>query len=132
MSGSYNMVVLIGNIGKDPELKMLPSGSAVCNFSLATTEEWKSKDGEKQKRTDWHNISAFGSLAEIIEKYAKKGQQVMVEGKINYREYDDAGKKRYATSIRCDRFLLLGKKSGEDNTTSPKHGGTFDDDDTPF
>ena len=89
MAGSLNKVILIGNLGKDPELKMLPSGQAVANFSLATTESWKNAQGERQSKTEWHQISIFGKLAETAEKWLRKGQSLMVEGRINYREYTD-------------------------------------------
>jgi single-strand DNA-binding protein len=110
MSGSLNKVMLIGNLGKDPELKMTTSGQPVCRFSLATTETWKNAQGEKQSKTEWHNVVVWGKQAEIAEKYLRKGRQVLVEGRIQYREYtDQAGVKKTACDIRCDNFVMLGR-----------------------
>jgi single-strand DNA-binding protein len=110
MSGSLNKVMLIGNLGKDPELKMTTSGQPVCRFSLATTETWRNAQGEKQSKTEWHNIVVWGKQAEIAEKYLRKGKQVLVEGRIQYREYtDQAGVKKTACDIRCDNFVMLGR-----------------------
>lgn len=109
MASSLNRVLLIGNLGKDPELKVTPSGQPVARFSMATTETWKNPQGEKQSKTEWHNIVVWGKLAEIAEKYLRKGKQVHVEGRIQYREYtDQAGVKKTACEIRCDSFLMLG------------------------
>lgn len=111
MSGSLNKVILIGNLGRDPELKMTPGGQALARFSLATTETWKNPQGERQSKTEWHNIVIWGKQAETAEKYLRKGQQIMVEGRIQYREYtDQAGAKKTACDIRCDNFVMLGRK----------------------
>ncbi|HJU82615.1 MAG TPA: single-stranded DNA-binding protein, partial [Holophagaceae bacterium] len=111
MSGSLNKVILIGNLGRDPELKMTTSGQQVCRFSLATTETWKNQQGEKQSKTEWHNIVIWGKQAEVAEKYLRKGKQVMIEGRIQYREYQDqAGVKKTACDIRCDNFVMLGSR----------------------
>jgi len=119
MSGSLNKVILIGNLGKDPELKMTASGQALARFSLATTETWKTSQGEKKQKTEWHNIVVWGKQAEIAEKYLRKGKQVLVEGSIQYDEYTDKNQvKRYSTSIRCDRFLMLGRAD-----EGPRQGG---------
>ena len=142
MAGSLNKVILIGNLGKDPELKMLPSGQAVANFSLATTESWKNAQGERQSKTEWHQISIFGKLAETAEKWLRKGQSLMVEGRINYREYtDQQGVKKTATTIRCDNSVMLGSKDSnkgggdseghQDSSSAPSGGGGYDDD-IPF
>ena len=147
MSGSMNKVILIGNLGRDPELKMTPSGQALARFSVATTETWKGQDGNKQSKTEWHNIVVWGKQAEIAEKYLRKGKQVMIEGRIQYREYtDQAGVKKTACDIRCDNFVMLGKmeegsaRSGgsqhddgfnEPMPPAPASGGGFDDD-IPF
>ena len=111
---SLNKVILIGNLGKDPELKYTPSGAAVCNFSLATTETWKSQDGTKQEKTEWHNIKIWRRQAEIAAEYLKKGRQVYIEGKIETRSWEADGQRRYMTEIVVDRFLMLGKKEGGD------------------
>ena len=146
MSGSLNKVILIGNLGKDPELKMTPSGQALCRFSLATTENWKNQQGERQSKTEWHNIVIWGKQAETAEKYLRKGQQIMVEGRIQYREYtDQAGAKKTACDIRCDNFVMLGRmdeggarpSSGHNDfdeplPTPPPAGGSSYDDDIPF
>ncbi len=110
MSGSLNKVILIGNLGRDPELKMTSTGTPVARFSLATTETWKNAQGEKQSKTEWHNVVIWGKQAEIAEKYLRKGKQVMVEGKIQYREYtDQAGVKKTACDVRCENFIMLGR-----------------------
>jgi single-strand DNA-binding protein len=110
MSGSLNKVMLIGNLGRDPELKMTPSGQALARFSLATTETWRNPQGEKQSKTEWHNIVVWGKQAETAEKYLRKGKQVLVEGRIQYREYtDQAGVKKTTAEIRCDNFVMLGR-----------------------
>ena len=112
MSGSLNKVMLIGNLGKDPELKATPSGQSVARFSVATTETWKNPQGEKQSKTEWHNVVVWGKQAEIAEKYLRKGKQVMIEGRIQYREYTDpAGVKKTFTDIRCDHFVMLGSRA---------------------
>ncbi len=110
MSGSLNKVMLIWNLGKDPELKKTPAGQEVARFSVATTETWKNPQGEKQSKTEWHNIVVWGKQAEIAEKFLRKGKQILVEGRIQYREYtDQAGVKKYMTEIRCDHFVMLGR-----------------------
>ena len=110
MSGSLNKVLLIGNLGRDPELKMTTGGQPLCRFSIATTETWRDKAGEKQSKTEWHNIVVWGKQAEIAEKYLKKGKQILVEGRIQYREYQDQqGVKKTACDIRCDNFQMLGR-----------------------
>jgi single-strand DNA-binding protein len=110
MSGSLNKVLLIGNLGRDPELKMTTGGQPVCRFSVATTETWRDKAGEKQSKTEWHNVVVWGKQAEIAEKYLRKGKQILIEGRIQYREYtDQAGVKKTACDIRCDNFQMLGR-----------------------
>jgi single-strand DNA-binding protein len=102
--------MLIGNLGRDPELKVTPSGQALARFSVATTETWKNPQGEKQSKTEWHNIVVWGKQAEIAEKFLRKGKQVLIEGRIQYREYtDQAGVKKTACEIRCDNFVMLGR-----------------------
>jgi single-strand DNA-binding protein len=102
--------MLIGNLGRDPELKVTPSGQALARFSVATTETWKNPQGEKQSKTEWHNIVVWGKQAETAEKFLRKGKQVLIEGRIQYREYtDQAGVKKTACEIRCDNFVMLGR-----------------------
>ena len=148
MSGSLNKVILIGNLGRDPELKMTPGGQALARFSLATTETWKNQQGEKQSKTEWHNIVVWGKQAEIAEKFLRKGKQILVEGRIQYREYQDqAGVKKTACDIRCDNFVMLGRldeggprpaagghEFEEPLPTPPPPGGAGGsyDDDIPF
>ena len=125
MSGSLNKVILIGNLGRDPELKMTPGGQALARFSLATTETWKNPQGEKQSKTEWHNIVVWGKQAEIAEKFLRKGKQIMVEGRIQYREYtDQAGVKKTACDIRCDNFVMLGRM--DEGGARPSSGGHSD------
>ena len=151
---SVNKVILIGNLGADPETRYLPSGDAVTNLRLATTDVWKDKSGEKQEHTEWHRISFFGKLAEIAGEYLKKGSPVYVEGRIRTRKWQDKeGQDRYSTEIVADRMQLLGGRGtgaesaarepaaasgGGDAKAKPSKkgggGGGFDemDDDIPF
>ena len=102
-------VILIGNLGKDPEVRYAASGTAVCNFSLATTRQWKDKQGETQKETEWHKVSAFGRTAEVCGEYLKKGAQVYVEGRLQTRKWQDKeGADRYTTEVICDQMQMLG------------------------
>jgi len=111
---SLNKVMLIGNLGKDPELKYTPGGQAVATFSLATTRQWRDKDGNNQEDTQWHNIKVWARQAEIAQQYLKKGRQIYVEGRIETRSYDDKeGNKKWFTEIISDRFLMLGSKRDE-------------------
>jgi len=109
MPKSVNKAILVGNVGKDPEVKFLPSGSPVANFTLATSERFKDKSGECQERTEWHNIVAYQRTAEIIRDYVKKGSKLYVEGRIQTRSYDDknTGQKRYFTEIIVNDLVLL-------------------------
>ena len=112
---SVNKVIIVGNLGRDPETRYLPSGEAVTNISVATTETWKDKaSGEKKEATEWHRIAFFGKLAEIAGEYLKKGSQVYVEGQLRTRKYQDkeTGKDRYSTEIRADRMQMLGSRAG--------------------
>lgn len=120
---SVNKVILVGNLGKDPELRYTTSGTAVANFTLATSERFKDRNGEQQKRTEWHNIVAWAGLAEICGKYLKKGKQIYIEGRIQTRSYDDRdGNKRYVTEIVADQMQMLGR-AGEEGDTSYQRGG---------
>jgi single-strand DNA-binding protein len=106
-----NKVILIGNLGKDPEVRYLEGGTAVANFTLATTETYKDKSGNRVEQTEWHNVVVWRGLAEIAEKYLKKGNQVYVEGKLRTRAWDDKdGVKRYTTEIIADNMTMLGGK----------------------
>lgn len=107
---SVNKAILVGNLGKDPELRYTPAGTAVCTFSLATTDRFKNKQGEQQERTEWHNIVVWAGLAEICGKYLTKGKQIYLEGRIQNRSYDDRdGNKRYITEIVANEMQMLGR-----------------------
>jgi single-strand DNA-binding protein len=153
---SVNKVILIGNLGRDPEVRYMPSGDAVATLNLATTEKWKDKNGEAQEQTEWHRISFFGRQAEICGEYLRKGSSIYVEGRLQTRKWTDKeGNERYTTEIRGDRMQMLGGRSGSagfDNSTrepepaaapssagapakpAGKKSGGFDDldDDIPF
>ena len=111
---SVNKVIIVGNLGKDPESRFMPDGKAVCNFSVATTDTWKDKaTGEKKEATEWHRVSTFGRLAEICGEYLKKGSQVYIEGKLRTRKWQDKeGQDRYTTEIIADAMQMLGSRSG--------------------
>ena len=125
-----NKVILIGNLGKDPEVKHLEGGSVVANFTIATTETYKDKEGKRVTNTEWHNIVLWRGLAEIAEKYLHKGDKVYIEGKIKSRSYDDKdGNKRYVTEIMGDNLTMLGGNP----TAEPKpKSEPKDKDDLPF
>ena len=153
---SVNKVILVGNLGRDPETRYNPEGGAITNISIATTEQWKDKaSGEKQERTEWHRVVFFNRLAEIAGEYLKKGSQVYVEGALRTRKWQDKeGKERYTTEIVAERMQMLGSRSGmgdagardkgdedkapvtagEDKSAAKKPAGKFDDmeDDIPF
>jgi single-strand DNA-binding protein len=114
MARGVNKVILIGNLGKDPETRYMPSGSAVTNLRIATSESWKDKQsGEQQERTEWHSVAMFGRLAEIAAEYLRKGSQVYIEGKLRTRKWQDKeGKDRYTTEIVADEMQMLGSKGG--------------------
>jgi single-strand DNA-binding protein len=111
VAGSVNRVILVGRLGKDPELSYLPSGQSVAKFSLATNRYSKDKSGEKKEETDWHNIVAWGKTGEICAQYLTKGRQAYIEGRIQNRTWDDKeGKKHYATDIVAENVVLLGSR----------------------
>lgn len=110
---SVNKVILVGNVGRDPETRHLDKGVAVSNFSLATAENYTSKTGEKVSTTEWHNIVAWRGLAEVVEKYVKKGSQLYIEGRLKTRMYEKDGIKHYVTEIYADTMQLLGKREGQ-------------------
>ncbi|MHB1145545.1 MAG: single-stranded DNA-binding protein [Thiobacillus sp.] len=121
---SVNKVILVGNLGRDPEMRYLPSGEAVANLAIATTDKYKDKTGQMVEQTEWHRVSFFGRTAEVCGQYLKKGSQVYVEGSIRTRKYTDKeGVEKYATEIRGDRMQMLGSKGG---------GGMADMDDGGF
>lgn len=124
MAKSVNKVILLGNVGKDPEIRVLPSGQPVANFSIATSERFKDQQGNWQERTEWHNMTAYGKLAEIIRDYVKKGSKLYTEGRLTTRSWDDkeSGKKVYRTEIVIGDISLLSGR-GEEGGASSGSGG---------
>jgi len=131
---SVNKVILVGNLGRDPETRYSPDGAAITNVSLATTDTWKDKNsGDKQEKTEWHRIVFFDRLAEIAGEYLKKGSQVYVEGRLQTRKWTDKdGNERYTTEIRAERMQMLGSRAGagggdfEDAGAPPRASGSRD------
>ena len=131
MAGSVNKVILIGRLGKDPEMRFTPSGKAVTNFSMATSESWKDASGERQERTEWHKVQIWGPLAEVASKYLTKGSQVYIEGRLQTRKYDDSnGIERQTTEIVASALTMLGGKGegGNDPGKPDSSDGTSPDD----
>ena len=148
--GSVNKVILVGNLGRDAELRYTPGGSPVATINLATTEVWNDKSGQRQEKTEWHRVVLWGKTAESLNEYLTKGKQIYVEGRLQTRQWDDKdGNKRYTTEIRGDRIVLLGGGGGgmggggrqpsragaapggpEDHMMEP--GSELTDDDIPF
>jgi single-strand DNA-binding protein len=125
---SVNKVIIVGNLGKDPETRHLPSGDAVTNITVATTDKWKDKQsGEQREQTEWHKVGFFGKLAEIAGQYLLKGSQVYIEGKLQTRKYTDKdGVEKYSTEIRADVLQMLGSprgQSGQDGGSTPRQQG---------
>lgn len=139
---SVNKAILIGNLGRDPELRYTPSGAAVCTFSIATSEKWRDKQtNELKESTNWHNIVLWGKQAETAKQYLTKGSPVYIEGRIQTRSWDDNGVKKYITEIVGQRLQFLGRRGGEptgdqDTPPPPEMDGappmTEEDDDLPF
>jgi len=130
-----NKVILIGNLGKDPEVRHLEGGAAVANFPLATTETFKDKNGNRQEQTEWHNIVVWRGLAEVAEKYLKKGMTIYLEGKLRTRSWDDKeGNKRYTTEVVGDSFTMLSKRDNTSQTPSDDNASSLPKtgDDLPF
>lgn len=116
---SVNKVILVGNLGRDPEMRFMPNGEAVCNFSIATTDSWKDKSGQKQERTEWHNIVIYRKLAEIAGEYLKKGRPVYIEGRLQTRKWQTKeGQDRYTTEIIADQMQMLGGREGGGGASS--------------
>jgi single-strand DNA-binding protein len=129
---SVNKATLIGNLGRDPELKFTPAGDAVCNFPMATTEKWTDKSGQKQEKTEWHNIVAWNNQAEVLNKYLTKGSKVYIEGKIETQSWDVAGEKRYKTIIRVTGFDLINSRNQSEQVLQSQPEEKIDDEDLPF
>ena len=118
--GTVNKVILLGRLGADPQLKYTPSGRANASFSLATNQVWKDQEGNQKDRTDWHRITAWGKLAEIMGEWLKKGSQVYIEGRLQTRSYEDTnGVKKYITEVVADDMTMLGKKGESDAEAVP-------------
>jgi single-strand DNA-binding protein len=140
MSDGMNKVFLIGNLGSDPEFKKTPTNQALARFTLATNETWKTPEGEKKSKTEWHRIVVWGKQAEVAEKWLKKGKQISIEGKIEYRNFIGSdGIKKTVTEIKCENFIMLGnndssdnKKTSSETTEFSKLPDAFDDGDLPF
>ena len=147
--GSVNKVILLGNLGRDAELRYTPGGAAVATLNLATTEVWNDKGGQRQEKTEWHRVILWGKQAETLQEYLTKGKQIYVEGRLQTRQWDDKdGNKRYTTEIKADRVTLLGGGGGGrgsggmergDRGGQASHGGgdeppvdPITDDDIPF
>jgi single-strand DNA-binding protein len=142
--GSVNKVILVGNLGRDAEVRYTPGGAAVATLSLATTEVYKDKEGQRQEQTEWHRVVLWGKTAETLSEYLRKGKQIYVEGRLQTRSWDDKeGKKRYTTEIRGDRVVLLGGAPGRGGPGTEREEGGHEaakepaaaevsDDDIPF
>ena len=145
--GSVNKVILVGNLGRDAELRYTPGGAAVATINMATTEVWNDKGGQRQEKTEWHRVVLWGKSAESLAEYLTKGKQIYVEGRLQTRQWDDKdGNKRYTTEIRGDRIVLLGGGGGGGRGASMERGGAegpghaapsdmsepLSDDDIPF
>ena len=136
MARGVNKVILIGNLGKDPEVRYSSGGGAIANAALATTESWKDKNsGKKQEKTEWHRVVFFGKLGEIAGEYLKKGSQAYIEGRLQTRKWTDKeGKDRYTTEIVADQLQMLGGRTNDDDAPTdkikepPASTGDFDDD----
>ena len=122
--GSVNKVILVGNLGRDAELRYTPGGAAVATLNLATTETWNDKEGQRQEKTEWHRVILWGKQAETLNQYLQKGKQIYVEGRLQTRQWDDKdGNKRYTTEIRGDRIVLLSGGGGARGAMPPRGGG---------
>jgi len=110
--GSVNKVILVGNLGKDAEVRVTPGGQSVASFSIATTENWTSKEGEKKEQTEWHRIVLWGKTADSLQPYLVKGKQIYLEGRLQTRQWEKEGQKHYTTEVKADKIVLLGGGGG--------------------
>jgi single-strand DNA-binding protein len=141
---SVNKVILVGNVGRDPEMRTFDSGVTKASFSLATSESYKNRDGEKVTQTEWHNIVVWGNLTKVVEQFVRKGSQIYVEGKLTSRSYESDGVTKYITEVRMNEMVLLGKRdenpssgqsmSSEESPNAPENTSNAADetDDLPF
>ncbi|MCY4027833.1 MAG: single-stranded DNA-binding protein [Acidobacteria bacterium] len=119
--GSVNKAILVGNLGRDAELRYTPGGAALANLSVATTEVWNDRSGQRQEKTEWHRVVVWGKQAETLQEFLLKGRQVYVEGRLQTRKWDDRdGNTRYTTEVRADRVVLLGRRDGDVGSRSPE------------
>lgn len=126
MASGVNKVIIIGRLGQDPEVRYTSNGGAVANFSMATSESWNDKGGQKQEKTEWHRIVVWGKLAELCGQYLSKGRQAFIEGRLQTREWTDKdGHKRYTTEIIAQNVQFLGSPSEKSNSASTSFGGDF-------
>ena len=142
--GSVNKVIPVGNLGRDAELRATPSGASVSNFSIATTENWTGKDGQKQEKTEWHRIVLWGKTADALQPYLTKGKQIYIEGRLETRQWEKDGQKHYTTEVKADKVVLLGgggrggDRGGRDDMGGGygepmgQPAGAITDDDIPF
>ncbi|MSO50827.1 MAG: single-stranded DNA-binding protein [Acidobacterium sp.] len=146
--GSVNKVILVGNLGKDAEVRVTPGGQTVASFSIATTENWTSKEGEKKEQTEWHRIVLWGKTADSLQPYLVKGKQIYLEGRLQTRQWEKEGQKHYTTEVKADKIVLLGgggagggSRGGDRQVERGGDGGYQDpmrdpapvtDDDIPF
>lgn len=139
MSRGVNKVILIGNLGRDPDTRYLPDGNAVSSVNLATSESWKGKDGQQHERTEWHRVIFYRRLAEVVKEYLRKGSKVYIEGKLQTRKWQDqSGQDRYTTEVIAHEMQMLDGRSSNNNASEPPpadappaNAGDFDDD-IPF
>lgn len=115
---SFHQTIVIGHLGRDPETRFLPSGDPVCNFSVAVTENWKDKSGERREKTTWYRVSMFGRIAEVAGQYLKKGSQVQIVGRMEERKWEQDGVERTSWDLRADQMTMLGSASGNSNSGS--------------
>jgi len=130
---SVNKVIIVGNLGQDPEARFTPQGTAVTNLSIATNESWKNQEGQIQDRTEWHRAVLYGKMAETASQYMKKGSMVYVEGRLRTKEWEDQNQnKRKTTEIMCDNFTMLGRRGDSPSSPQSEPNVSTDDDDLPF
>tara|TARA_B100001248_G_scaffold12558_1_gene8231 strand:- start:5405 stop:5809 length:405 start_codon:yes stop_codon:yes gene_type:complete len=130
---SVNKVIIVGNLGQDPEARFTPQGTAVTNLSIATNESWKNQEGQIQDRTEWHRVVLYGKMAETAGEYMRKGSMVYVEGRLRTKEWEDQNQnKRKTTEIMCDNFTMLGRRADNQPNQNNRLERTAEDDDLPF
>ena len=130
---SVNKVIIVGNLGQDPEARFTPQGTAVTNLSIATNESWKNQEGQIQDRTEWHRVVMYGKMAETASEYMRKGSMVYVEGRLRTKEWEDQNQiKRKTTEIMCDNFTMLGRRGDNQSIQNNRPESSTEDDDLPF